>query len=66
MAFVKEYACGCIQHELVGFIRRCEGTVSRSLSGRMVAKADNSEKRHNDATASGKTVQEWTVADVIP
>jgi hypothetical protein len=65
MAFVKEYTCGCIQHELAGLIRRCEGMTSRSLSGRMTAKNEGAEKRHNDAMDSGKSVNEWTVGNMV-
>jgi hypothetical protein len=66
MAFIKEFPCGCIRHELVGFIRRCEGMTSRSLSGRVAPKSDHAEMKHNNAMNDGKTVQEWTVAEVLP
>ena len=64
MAFIHEYPCGCIVHQLAGNIRRCSGMTSRSLSGKMI-KSDG-ESRHNDAIANGKTVNTWEVADILP
>lgn len=66
MAFIHEYKCGCIQHQLAGLIRKCEGTTNRSLTGRMASKPDNSEKRHNDAMERGETVRTYEVANILP
>lgn len=63
MAYCHEYKCGCIVHQIAGTIRKCDGTVSRSLSGRM-AKTDN-EAKHNKALGE-KPVATYEVADILP
>lgn len=63
--YCHEYKCGCIIHHLAGTIRKCQGTTSRTLSGRMVAKSDGSEMRHNNAM-NDDTVRTYEVANILP
>jgi hypothetical protein len=63
MAYVHEYTCGCIIHELAGTIRKCSGVPSRSLSGKQV-KSDN-DSRHSSAIES-QPKQVWEVANILP
>lgn len=66
MAFIHEYSCGCYQHSLAGFIRRCNGQISRSLTGRQVSnKQDNGESKHNSAMGIAP-VKTYKVADILP
>lgn len=65
-AYVHEYKCGCIIHQLAGVIRKCPGIGSRSCSGRAIPKPDNAEKRHNDTMDEGKPVKVWEVANILP
>lgn len=60
-----EYKCGCIIHSLAGALRRCPGMVSRSCSGKQVAKADNAENRHNNAM-NNEHVRTYDVANIMP
>lgn len=66
MATVHELKCGCMLHEIVGLIRKCEGTTSRSLSGRMVSKPDNAERKHNDAMERHDAIRTYEVAGIVP
>jgi len=63
MAFCHEYSCGCIQHSIAGFIRRCPGQTSRSLTGRQV-KSDG-ESKHNSAL-NEEPIKTYDVADTLP
>lgn len=65
MAFCHEYDCGCIVHQLAGTIRKCGGTTSRSLSGRMLPKPDSTEQKHNKAL-SESPVRTYEVAEILP
>lgn len=64
-AYAHEYTCGCIIHELAGNLRRCAGTTSRTLSGRMVSKPDNAEQKHNKAMGDSP-VRTYELASVLP
>lgn len=64
-AFAQEYTCGCIEHPVAGYIRRCAGLTSRTMSGRMVAKPDNAEKKHNDSL-SKPSLRQYEVASIMP
>ena len=44
-----EMTCGCILHVDLGYLRRCAGLTSRSLTGRMIPKPEGAEKRHNES-----------------
>lgn len=65
-SFANEYKCGCIMHGMAGFIRRCAGQVSRSMSGRMRPQEDGAVKRHANAMESGDTRQTWDLAGILP
>ena len=56
-----ELSCGCIQHQLVGFIRRCGVHGARSLSGKRV-KLDADVGKHNQAAV----VRTYRVAPILP
>jgi len=60
-----EYKCGCIVHSVAGKIRKCEGTINRSMSGRLVPKADNAEARHNKAM-NDEPIRTYDVAEIMP
>ncbi len=64
MAFCHEYSCGCIQHSMAGFIRRCQGQISRSLSGKQVS-TDGGEAKHNGAI-NVQPVRVYEVAEILP
>jgi hypothetical protein len=64
-ATIHELTCGCIIHPLAGNLRRCAGMPSRTTSGRMVAKPDNAEKKHNDAQDK-TSVRTYEVAEILP
>lgn len=65
MAFVHEYECGCIIHDVAGALRKCQGLTSRSLSGKMVSKGDGGEKSHNSALSKAP-VKTYEVANILP
>lgn len=62
---VNEYKCGCIIHSIAGVIRKCAGTTSRTLSGRMSPKGDGAEMRHNNAM-NDSAVRSYDVAGILP
>lgn len=64
MGVVNEYKCGCMIHSVAGVIRKCAGTVSRSLSGRRVGGTDG-EAKHNNAM-NDDAVRSYDVADILP
>ncbi len=64
MAFVYEYSCSCMQHSMAGFIRRCQGQISRSLSGKQVS-TDGGESKHNSAI-NAKPIRTYEVAEILP
>lgn len=67
MAQAREYPCGCIIHDLAGAIRFCPGTLSKSLSGRVVTRDESAEKAHNDAMkAREDKIKFYPVADCMP
>lgn len=67
MANVREYPCGCMTHDLAGVIKFCPGTLSRSLSGRVVPRDEAAEKAHNDAMkAREDKIKLYPVADCMP
>lgn len=63
--YIHEYKCGCIFHALAGQIRKCEGCTSRTPSGRMIAKPEGAEKRHNEGMSIAP-VKTWDVANILP
>ncbi len=63
--FCHEYTCGCIIHHMAGKIRKCEGCVSRTLSGKMTSKSDGAEQRHNSAMGA-EPIRTYIVADILP
>lgn len=65
MAVVNEYKCGCLIHSIAGLIRRCAGTTSRSLRGRMAAKPEGAETRHNNAM-NDSAIRSYDVAEILP
>lgn len=64
MAVVNEYKCGCMIHSVAGVIRKCQGTISRSLSGKRIGNGDG-EQRHNNAM-NDAAVRSYDVADILP
>lgn len=62
---VNEYKCGCMIHSVAGIIRRCPGMVSRSLTGRMAAKPEGAETRHNNAM-NDSAVRSYDVSEIMP
>jgi hypothetical protein len=65
MAVVNEYKCGCMVHSLAGTIRKCDGTTSRTTSGKMAPKPEGAEMRHNRAMESS-AVRSYDVAEILP
>ena len=63
--FVHEYKCGCMIHSVAGKIRKCDGNVSRSMSGRMQPRPDNAEAKHNKALGEDP-IRTYDVADILP
>jgi len=60
-----EYKCGCIVHSVAGRIRKCDGLISRSLSGRMAPKPDNAEAKHKKASQE-EPLRTYNVAEILP